>query len=302
MARIKTIIENNFSILLLVGFLLGFVAPDIGSISGHVTLFLTSLLIFLSCADIKPVDFLKIDVFQVALFTVLRFGAFPLILFFVIKDIYPEFAIGTLLLLLMPAGVAVASLCSMAHAKVALGLSLTIVSSILAPAFIPAIFAFLGQYVSVDIFSLFLTLVFIVFVPILVYFFVASKISKIDNLIKEYNKPSAVVILSIILTIVIAAQKQEFLNNISLIFVGFWVMFAVIGSCYVFGIVYSRFVVKEDRVSFIIGSGAMNNSLAVGIAFAYFDVTTSLFIVLSEVVWSIYVAFTQWFLSRRKKS
>lgn len=299
MARIKTLIESNFSLLLLVGFLLGFVVPSVGDVADEIAIVLTAVLIFLSCADIKPVDFLKIDVFEVALFSVLRFAAFPLVAFFIVKGMFPEFAVGTLLLLVMPAGVAVASLCSMAGAKVALGLSLTIVSSLLAPAFIPGIFAFVGQYVTVDIFKLFVTLVLVVFVPILLYFFGAAKVSKLDKVVKDYNKSAAVVILSIILTIVIAAQKSEFLDNLSLIFTGFWIMVVIIGACYVFGIIYSLFVEKESKVPYIISSGAMNNSLAVGIAFAYFDATTSLFIVLSEVVWSIYVALAQWIFSKR---
>jgi len=299
MQKIKSLVENNLSILLLIGFLLGFVAPDMGNLADEIAIILTAALIFLSCADIKPVDFLKIDVFQVALFTMLRFAIFPLLCFFVIKELYPEFAVGTLLLLLMPAGVAVASLCSMTGAKVALGLSLTIISSLLAPAFIPGVFAFLGQYVAVDIFQLFLTLLLVVFVPIGLYFFGAARVPQIDNALKSYNKSAAVVILAIILMVVIAAQKQEFLNNIGLIFTGFWVMVVIIGLCWGFGIAFSYFVDKGDKIPFVISSGAMNNSLAVGLAFAYFDPVTSLFIVLSEVVWSIYVALAQWFFSKR---
>ena len=300
MTQIRMLIEKNFSLLLIVGFLLGFVVPDIGDVADEVVVFLTAFLIFLSCADIKPVDFLKIDIFQVALFTLLRFAAFPLVCFFAVKSFYPEFAVGTLLLLLMPAGVAVASLCSMTGSKVALGLSLTIISSLLAPAFIPGTFAFLGQYVSVDILKLFLTLALVVFVPIILYFFVAAKNNTMDAAIKKYNKSSAVMILSVILMIVIAAQKEEFLSNISLIFTGFWVMTAIIGACYVFGIAYSFFVSQDEKVPYIISSGAMNNSLAVGLAFAYFDATTSLFLVLSEVVWSIYVAVAARILSKKR--
>lgn len=299
MTSMKTLVENHFSLLLLVGFLLGFVVPSVGDASDEIAIILTGVLIFLSCADIKPADFLNIDIFQIGLFTLLRFGVFPLMAFFIIQEIYPEFAVGSLLLLVMPAGVAVASLCSMTRSKVSLGLSLTIISSLLAPAFIPGVFAFLGEYVEVDIFNLFVTLALVVFTPILLYFFGFAKVPKINAVIKDYNKSAAVVILSIILMVVIAAQKEEFLDNLSLIFTGFWVMVVVIGLCYLFGIFYSLFVKKEDKIPYIISSGAMNNSLAVGIAFSYFDSTTSLFIVLSEVVWSIYVALAQWILSKR---
>lgn len=301
MAQIKNFIENNFSLLLLVGAVSGFFIPSIGSVADEVVIFLTAFLIFLSCADIRVPDFLKVDIFQIALFTVLRYALFPLALFYLAYGFFPEYAIGILLLSLMPAGVSVASLCSMSGAKVALGLSLTIISSLLAPAFVPSVFSFLGQIVNVDIKSLFFTLIVIVFAPICLYYGLFSKIEKTKVLIKEYNKSSSVFILSIILAIVIAAQKHELLNNPGDIFTGMIIMIVLFTVCYLFGIIYSLFVPKDEKVPYIFASGAMNNSLAVGLAFAYFDAKIAVFMVLSEIVWSFYVAFGQWYFLRKTK-
>ncbi len=297
----KNIIERNFSLLLIIGVIIGFFVPSFGENADEIVIFLTATLIFLACADIKPVDFFNIDVFQVGLFTLLRFAMFPLILFFGATSFAPDFAIGILLMALMPAGVAVASLCSMSGASVVIGLSLTIMSSLLAPAFIPSVFAFLGQLVAVDVFSLFLTLIYVVFVPICAYFLLFSKRPKAEKFIREYNKSSSIIVLASILVIVIATQKNEFLSNPDLILRGTIVMTILIGCFYIFGIVFSFFVPKDHRVSYIFGSGAMNNSLAVGLAFAYFDATTTLFIVLSEIVWSVYVAGAQWYFSRQHR-
>lgn len=300
MKSIKTIIENNFSLLLLLGCIIGFFTPSFGQYADEIVIFLTAVLIFLSCADIKPSEFLKVDVFQIATFTLLRFSILPLFLFYVAYKTVPDYAVGILLMALMPAGVAVSSLCSMARANVALGLSLTIISSLLAPAFVPSVFSFLGQVVNVDILSLFITLVLVVFIPVLLYFFVFSKIEKINTSIKKYNKSSAVIILSLILVIVIASQKEEFLDNLDVIYIGLIIMSVLFGVFYLFGILFSLFVSKENRIPYILGSGAMNNSLAVGLAFAYFDARITLFIVLSEVVWSVYVALAQWIFSKQK--
>ena len=135
----KNIIERNFSLLLIIGVIIGFFMPSFGENADEIVIFLTATLIFLACADIKPVDFFNIDVFQVGLFTLIRFAMFPLLLFFGATAFAPDFAIGILLMALMPAGVAVASLCSMSGASVVIGLSLTIMSSLLAPAFIPSV-------------------------------------------------------------------------------------------------------------------------------------------------------------------
>jgi predicted Na+-dependent transporter len=96
-----------------------------------------------------------------------------------------------------------------------------------------------------------------------------------------------------------AAQKHEFLANADVMISAFFVMSILFGLFYLFGFLFSLAVKKEDKVSFIYSSGAMNNSLAVGLAFAYFDAQIILFIVLSEVVWSAYVAAAQWWFSKR---
>ena len=299
MKKVRQVIEGNFSLLLVIGLVTGFFVPSFGEFSDEIVIFLTAVLIFLSCADIEIRDFFKVDIFQIGLFTLIRFAVFPLALFYLAQAWFPEFAIGVLLLALMPAGVAVASLCSMSKANVGLGLSLTIISSLLAPAFIPSVFSFLGQVVTVDVWGLFITLVLVVFVPIILYFSLFYKRTQIKNSIKKYNKASSVVILSVILLIVMAAQKHELLANIDTIITATFVMTGLFALFYLFGFLFSLGVDKENRVSFILSSGAMNNSLAVGLAFAYFDAKITLFIVLSEVVWSVYVAAAQWWFSRR---
>jgi BASS family bile acid:Na+ symporter len=300
MGTIKRTIENNFSLLLLIGVVIGFFTPSFGAIADEIVIFLTASLILLSCADIKAPDFQKIDIFQIALFSFLRFGIFPLGLFYAVYQVLPDYAIGILLLSLMPAGVAVGSLCSMARSNVALGIGLTILSSLLAPAFVPSVFSFLGQIVNVDIWALFLTLILVVLVPIALYFGVFSRHEKIKNLMRDYNKSTSIVILSFVLVVVIGTQKETFLEDLSAIYIGLAVMTLLYAVFYIFGIVYACFLEKGQRIPFILASGANNNSLAVGLAFAYFEPAVTLFIVLSEIVWSFYVAGAQWVFSKLK--
>jgi BASS family bile acid:Na+ symporter len=304
MTGIKNFIENNFSLLLLVGFIAGFFTPSLGEISDEIVIFLIAVLIFLSCADINTKDFFNVDVFQIGLFTLLRFAVFPLVLFYLAYLLVPEYAVGVLLLSLMPAGMAVASLCSMSKApnSVPIGLSLTIISSLLAPFFIPAVYSFLGQTLEVDVLGLFITLSLVVFVPIILYLGIVRKFQTLHNQIKKYNQTSAVVILSVVLLIVMASQKEEFLGNLDLIVYGLIIMTVLFAVYYAFGIAFSLFVEKEQRVAYIFSSGAMNNSLAVGLAFAYFSPTISLFLVLSEIVFSFYIAVAQWWFSKRAQA
>ena len=300
MTHITRLIEKNFSLLLLLGALLGFFVPSFGEYADEIVIVLTALLIFLACADIELKDFFEIDIFNVGLFSLLRFTIFPLALFYVSYTFFPDYAMGVLLLSLMPAGVAVASLCSMSNAKVSLGLSITIISSLLMPLYVPGIFMFLGQYVEIDIFNLLLVLIGVVILPLCLYFLLVNRVSWLSSVVKRYNKSTSVLTLSLILVIVIAAQKEDILSNFSSVVYGLIFMTALFAFYYAFGVIYSLFISKANRVPYIFGSGAMNNSLAVGLAFIYFDAKTSLFIILSEIVWSFYVAGAQYYFSKQK--
>jgi len=299
MPMIKLIIEKNLSLLLLLGVVLGFFIPSFGSAADEIVIFLTAALIFISCSDIEPKNFFKTDIFEQGLFVLTRFMVFPLVLYMIAKIIVPEFAMGVLLLSLMPAGVAVASLCSMSRGGVILGLSLTIISSLLTPLTIPAMFSFIGVQVNVNSVDLFCVLMLIVVLPVFIYLLIIRQLKTVHKKIKSHNKTLPVLILAMILAIVVASQKHELLNNPSVVYYGFLIMVFLFALYYLFGIAYSKFVKQSDQISYIFGSGAMNNSLAVGLAFAYFDSNTIIFIVLSEVVWSIYIAGAQYYFSKK---
>lgn len=102
MLKIKNIIERNFSSVLLLGALAGFFVPGFGEGADKIVIILTAILIFISCSDIEPNDFFKTDIFNMGVFTLLRFMVLPLILFAVFQILFPEYAIGALLLALMP--------------------------------------------------------------------------------------------------------------------------------------------------------------------------------------------------------
>ena len=97
-------------------------------------------------------------------------------------------------------------------------------------------------------------------------------------------------------------NTKEILSNFSSVVYGLIFMTVLFAFYYAFGIVYSLFIKKANRVPYVYGSGAMNNSLAVGLAFICFDAKTSLFIVLSEIVCSFYVAAAQYYFSKQKPS
>ena len=75
-------------------------------------------------------------------------------------------------------------------------------------------------------------------------------------------------------------------------------MFVLFFVFYLFGFVFSLFVPKDQRSTYIWASGAINNGLAIGLSFLYFSPEITFFIVISEIIWCLYVAAAQWWFSR----
>lgn len=297
---LKKHLENNLILLLLVAVVAGFFAPDFfGKNSDEVVLVLIASLIFSSCSKIEIKDLFVIDVFGVALFSFLRFALLPLICFYIALPIVPEFAEGVLLLALMPAGVAVTALCAMSGGSAALGLGLTVISSLMVPAILPGIFSFLGHVVEVDVWGLFITICQVVFIPTAIYFALARHIKPVEKFMKEKSQSISIFVLAAILFIIVASQKENFTQDIDLLYSATIVMVIFFGALYLFGFVFSLFFPENTRTSYIFASGAMNNALAVGLAFSYFGSVTILFIVLSEIIWSAYVVIAQYLLSKK---
>lgn len=300
MLKIKTFIENNFAFSLIIAVIAGLFLPGLGEHSNNIIIVLIAALVFFSCPEIKRADLLSVDIFQVGLFSVIRFAVFPIVLFYITQEIVPQYAEGILLLALMPAAIAVASLCSISGGKVALGLSLTIISSILVPVFVPSIFSFLGRFVEVNTVGLFITLMSVVFVPFIIYFGLVVRVRPVKSWVVRNTKFMPIIIMSLVLFVVVASNKEQFLSNINVLFEGGVVMTVTFFLFYLFGIVFSFFVPEEQRSTYIFASGATNNGLAIGLAFLYFSTPTVFFVVISELVWCIYVAVFQQYFVRQK--
>lgn len=300
MNAVKTWIEDHLALVLLLGFALGFVLPSGGEYSEHLVMLLIGIQVFFACSKIQLEELKQIDTFHITLFCLARYVAIPLALFYIARLIVPEFAMGILLLSLMPAAIVVASLCSISFGNVALGLSLTIISSLLAPGIIPGVFLIVGEVVSVNVWELFITLILVLFVPVLVYFGVVSRIKPLQSWTASNGKMMTVLLMSVVLAVIVASTRDVFLDHLDFLFKGLVVMGILMAILYLVGFLVSFKAAPDARVSYIYASGAMNNALAIGLAFAYFDTITVLFLVLSELVWSFYVGLSQWVFQKKK--
>jgi BASS family bile acid:Na+ symporter len=301
MARVRLYVENNLSLFLILSVIGGFLLPSFPFFTKETALVLVGTLIFLSCADIKRADFFNVDIYQVALFSFMRFAVFPIAVYYISRLFFPDLAIGMLLLAAMPAGVSVATLCLMNKGNVVTGLSITFISTLMAPFILTGMFAFLGHYIEIDILSLFLTLTGVVFLPIGLYAIAVRFYPPMTEKVRKNNKFLSVLIFSFVLMMVIASQKEAMIEDIDLMIEGLIALMILFGLFYLFGIFWSWRMPFKERVSYIYASGAVNNIIAIGLAYAYFSPVISLFAVMSELSWFFYIALAQQIFQRLEK-
>lgn len=298
---IRSWAEHNFNWILLSAFLIGMVAPGLDAVPTEFVVYATGAIIFLACSRISLKELEAVDIFTIGGFTLARFILIPFVIYFAVQFTFPDLAIGSFLLALMPAGVAVAVLTAITSGNVALGLALTIVSSLLAPFVVPSAFAMLGHMIEIDLFGMFKTLALMVFLPIGLYFGLARSIAPVRNVIRDNGKFMSIVIM-VCLTSVIVAQKRDvffedpvFVVESMLVLAGLFFVFysSAWGLAFRTGL--------PERIAYTYGSGAMNNNLGIALAYLYFDARTTLFLVLSEIVWVLAMsAFQTWLKGRNR--
>lgn len=299
---VRSFAEKHFNWILMSAFLIGMVAPGLDKVPSAIIVYGTGAIIFLACARISLKELESVDIFTIGGFSLVRFILIPFVVYFAVAMTFPDLAIGSFLLALMPAGVAVAVLTAITAGNVALGLSLTIISSLLAPFVVPSAFAMMGHMVQIDLFDMFKSLVVMVFLPIGLYFGLARPIKPVKAAIQSNGKFLSIVIMVFLTSVIVAQKREVFLED------PWFVLESLIVLSVLFFVFYASawilaFKAREaERIAYTYGSGAMNNNLGIALAYLYFDAKTALFLILSEVVWVLAMSTFQTWLKGRNKS
>lgn len=299
---IRSFAEKQFNLILLSAFFIGMVMPGLDKIPTDFVVYGTGAIIFLACARISLKELESVDVFTIGGFALARFMVIPFLIYFAVHYTMPELAIGSFLLALMPAGVAVAVLTSITAGNVALGLSLTIISSLLAPAVVTSAFAMLGHMIQIDLFSMFQTLALMVFLPIGLYFGLARPIKPVRDVISENGKFFSIVIMVCLTSIIVAQKREVFFEDPMFVFESLVVLSILFFIFYTSAWLLSVRSALPERVAYTYGSGAMNNNLGIALAYLYFDAKTAVFLILSEIIWVLAMSTFQTWLKGRNSA
>lgn len=299
---IKTYMTAHFGVVIFVSLLAGLFLPTMGALPPYVIPVVLMAIMFVSCARIDMTQIHDVRLKDVALFYGLRFLIVPVLLFLAMPFLDESIRAGMLLLALMPAGVTVGAMVALMGGNVILGLSLTVVSSLLCPFVVPLVFGFTGfQTIEIDLLGMLINLSLMIFVPLILYYFVAHPREKIKSWLKQEGGFFSTLLIAFIIVYVIAEQKQVMFADMGFVLVSMAVLVVLFVLAYVAVWVLFSSRPLSTRIAYAGASGMMNNALAISIAYVNFPEKVVLFCVISEFAWAFSIMLFQMYVKNQVK-
>ncbi len=284
----KSLIENNLNSILVISVIAGLFLPGLERVSNDVVTFLLALIVLFLSSKIAFFELKEINIKAVLLFYLFRFIVLPIILFYVAEWFMPKYSIAILLLSLMPVGITTPMLVAQAKGNITFALTLTIVTSLIAPFMIPVVFSLMGYSESIEINGLFTTLFIIIIIPMALQLSLVSLKKEIKPFFSSNSSFVSISLLGIIIAIVVSKQREVFLNDTYELLIVALVLLSLFFLYYLLGWFYPM---KRNQSEYIIcnsfSSGAINTALGINLALLYFSTDTLFFMVISEFVWVI---------------
>ena len=224
LAKMSQFVNKTFALWVVIFGIAGFVFPEIFKQIGPWIAPLLGVVMFGMGLTLSPSDFREIfrrprDVFLgiLAQFTIMPGGAFLLCY---ALDLPPDVAVGLMLLGCCPGGTASNVVTFLARGDVALSVTITSCTTLLAPVMTPALmYLFASQWLAIDPTAMFMSIVQIILLPIAAGVFVHKLLgARIDTAVAALPLVSVLAIV-LIAAAVTAASRQQLMNTGLLVFV-----------------------------------------------------------------------------------
>lgn len=289
MVKLVGLVEKNFWIFMISGILMGLIWPAGGAALIPFLEPLLMMMLFLV--------FLKIDLIQVLhnikniklMLYLIGMSLFiiPAMVYLIARFIDEKLAIGLLLLTAMPAGTASPALTDLLKGNSAMAMSLAILTSLVAPFSVPALFTLFNfTNISIDGFGMFKTLALLVFVP-MICSEIFKKVNR--NFIESCQYSFSAINVVLIFFIVYAAigyQADVILSNFSQLLMQLFWLYIVFIILHLIGYFMVFQMEKGDKIAVSVTNTYMNNSIAIILAAAFFDPSVLILAILSELPWN----------------
>lgn len=294
---VRPFIEHHFSLFLLGAFIIALFVPDLSFIPKQCVPVLLAFIILFSCSKIRIDEFKHFRARDVAGFVIIRYLIFPVLLFFLAAYFLPKYEYVLLLLAMLPCGATLSAMMAVVGGSPALGLTATAITCFLAPLSIPFAFSLLGREgIEVDIIGMAITLVFMIVVPVILYFGLIRRFEKVKLSMRRNSSAAACLLICMNVIIVVSYQQDKFFENFGFLFFTLLLGAVMYFIFYVFGWFYFFKGNKMQKVSYSLMSGNNNINLGISLAVLFMPDFEGLVLILWELSWILGLVFFQLFV------
>ena len=304
--KASAFVGKTFSlwVLLMAGF--GFFAPQLfvgykSWITPLLGLVMFGMGLTLSAADFREVFRRPRDV---AIGVVGHYLIMPGVAYLVAVALHlpPDIAVGVILVGCCPSGTASNVMTFLAKGDVALGVSIALVSTLIAPLATPSLVSLLaGKWMAINTASLFMDIVQVVIVPIVLGILAKTLFRKQAAASVKALPLLSTVAIVVIIAIIVGLNQQKILSN-GLLILGAVVVHNLLGFAlgYLFARMFGMSLAKRKAV--MLETGMQNSGLGAALAAAHFSplaaVPSALFSVWHNLSGS---ALATWFAGREER-
>lgn len=280
MRNFAALIGKYLGLVLFLFLIAGFAIPTqftwvMGKIGGVPMLnMLLAIIMFGMGMTLKPSDFVLIvkRPGDVILGVVAQFMIMPLVAFSLAKafDLSPALTAGIVLVGTCPGGTASNIVSFLAKGDVALSVTMTSVSTLLAPILTPFItYQLIGTTISFDPVAMFWSIVQIVILPICIGVGVHSAFPTVARAVVAYLPAVSGISIGLIIAGVIAISRESILGTSAMI-LAVVILHNVFGYILGFAAARARGLAWKQSITIAIEVGMQNTGLATGLAKAHF--------------------------------
>ncbi len=296
-------IEEKFWFPFIVAIVIALLIPTFGKSLNFLIIPFLMMILFLTYLKtdfIEIISHIKRPIFLIYILFMFLL-VIPASVFGIFQLLNPELSIGFLLLCSMPAGVASPVFTNIVKGNTSLTIVVSLISHLVAPFTVLLLFfLFTLKILPIDLGSLSKTLLLLALVPLFSAQIIRKTNPKIINATKPYYGFISIVIISFLVYIGIANQTNEILRSpISAVLNILW-LYGLFIFLHIIGYLVAFWRNKEDKIALSVARTYMNNSLALGLAIAFFPPKIVLLMVLSEIPWNTTLGPFNYFLKKFK--
>lgn len=269
--------------------LIGLTWPLPGRAPDNTVLWATAVLMWLALIRLPPSGSDGgVPIPALALPLALRFFALPLVAPLPFAAFGTDAELATFLLLAVPAGIAVPALTGLVNGAIQTGLKITLLTSAAAVVAVPLLVWLKlgpGDALGPAPADLVETLAILIILPWALALAARRLQPRRARFVSERAPVFSVLLFAATVIVIISKIRDPILDDPMATVEALAILLPVFGLSYGVGVLLSVGVEPRERSAMIIGSGAMNNNMAMAIGFEHFGAGVVHLLVLSEVTW-----------------